>query len=97
MPELLAFQAILIICATVAFVASLKFLGRIIERKRDRVGSTNIDGLQQRLERIELAVETTALEVERISEGNRFIAKALAERTGAPTHGGRQERVITPH
>jgi hypothetical protein len=34
----------------------------------------------ERLERIERAVESVALEVERISEGQRFVTKVLAER-----------------
>jgi hypothetical protein len=35
----------------------------------------------ERLERIERAVEAVALEVERISEGQRFVTKLLAERS----------------
>ncbi len=35
-----------------------------------------------RLERIEQAVEAVAIEVERISEGQRFTTKLLSERTG---------------
>lgn len=34
----------------------------------------------QRLERIEQAIEAMAVEVERISEGQRFVTKLLAER-----------------
>ena len=36
-----------------------------------------------RLERIEHAVEAVAIEVERISEGQRFTTKLLSERAGA--------------
>jgi hypothetical protein len=56
-----------------------------------------IDGLQERLERIELAVEAIAVEVERGSEANRFMAKLLAERVGGADLVSRPERVITPH
>lgn len=51
---------------------------------------------QARLERMEAAIETIALEVERIAEGQRFTTKLLAERGvprepvvagGAPTAG----------
>ena len=38
----------------------------------------------QRLERIERAVESVALEVERISEGQRFVTKVLADRGEVP-------------
>jgi hypothetical protein len=37
-----------------------------------------------RLERIEQAVEAVAIEVERISEGQRFTTKLLSEGKGAP-------------
>jgi hypothetical protein len=50
------------------------------------------------LHRIEIAVEATAVEVERISEANRFMAKLLADRTVPGGALPRQpERVITPH
>jgi hypothetical protein len=44
-----------------------------------------------------MTVDTTALEVERIAEANRFMAKLLADRAtpGAPLP--KPERVITPH
>jgi hypothetical protein len=38
-----------------------------------------------------------SLEVERISEANRFMAKLLAERAEAANTASRPERVITPH
>ena len=44
----------------------------------------------RRLERIEAAVESIALEVERISEGQRFTTKLLSERAGAPALGAAQ-------
>jgi len=37
-----------------------------------------------RLDRIERAVESIALEVERVSEGQRFVTKLLAEKTPSP-------------
>ena len=57
------------------------------------------DDLAERLNRIETAVDSTALEVERISEGQRFTTRLLAERNGAspfadkPRAGGS----TTPH
>jgi hypothetical protein len=54
--------------------------------------------LVERLERIERAVDTTALEVERIGEGQRFLTRALGERSviDAPRFDS-PGRVITPH
>ena len=51
-------------------------------------GETN-----QRLERIEQAIDAMAVEVERISEGQRFVTKLLAdqqERVGLPAGRTRQ-------
>ncbi len=42
-----------------------------------------------RLERIEHAVEAVAIEVERISEGQRFTTKLLSERGGEAAPAGR--------
>ena len=41
-------------------------------------------GDSERLERVEHAVETIAIEVERISEGQRFVTKLLAQPNGMP-------------
>lgn len=40
-----------------------------------------------RLERMEQAIDSIAVEVERISEGQRFTTKLLSERTSAPAGG----------
>lgn len=39
-----------------------------------------------RLDRLEQAVDTIAIEIERISEGQRFVTRVLNERTEAPRH-----------
>jgi hypothetical protein len=83
MSEPVFLDALLIVMGTVAFLASLSFLRRFLESRGQRRQQTDLDGLQERLARIESAVESTALEVERISESNRFVAKLLADRTGA--------------
>ena len=95
--EFMAFQAVVIICATAGFVASLRFVRQYLELRNDRRIAPPPPAETDRLERIEMIVEATAIEVERISEANRFLAKLLAERTGAPTPSSRPERVITPH
>jgi hypothetical protein len=41
-----------------------------------------------RLERMEQAIDSIAVEVERISEGQRFTTKLLAERTASPPGSG---------
>jgi hypothetical protein len=53
----------------------------------------------QRLERIEQAIEAVAIEVERISEGQRFVTRLLSEGDRLPTLAAgkrEQEAVRTP-
>ena len=66
--------------------------------RRPRSPSALPADLTERLERIERAVDTTALEVERIGEGQRFLTRALGERSviDAP-RADSTGRVITPH
>jgi len=53
---------------------------------------------QARLNELVDAVDAIALEVERISEAQRFTARLLAERqTSAPPLGRRDPGIVTPH
>jgi hypothetical protein len=98
MSEILAFQAILFICCTVGFVASLGFIRRFLELRQERLlRAAPRDASSERLERVEMMVESTAVEVERLAEANRFMAKLLAERVGLPNAVANPGRVITPH
>lgn len=80
---------------SVAFFAMLAFiivglpLARAFGRRMDRKGqSTSVDEVAPRLDRIEQAVEAIAIEVERISEGQRFTTKAIADLRGLPAGVG---------
>ena len=97
MSEIVFLQAIVLVCGTSAFIASLHFLRRYLELRPKRPAPAAVDGLHERLEAIEQIVQATAIEVERISEANRFMSRLLAERAGAGDPGRRPERVITPH
>ncbi len=55
-------------------------IGRYLDRRASLPPAPRGD--DQRLERIEAAVESIAIEIERISEGQRFTTNLLAERTG---------------
>jgi hypothetical protein len=96
-PDMLEFQGLVIVCATVGFVACVWLAKRFIELRHERRIQNPDAELVDRLQRIEIAVETTALEVERISEANRFMAKLMAERLGPGAPPPKPERVITPH
>ena len=80
-----------------AFVRYLE----IRKQNNPAIASAEMHEMQERLARIEAVVETTAIEVERIAEANRFMSKLLAERTvtTAPilARVNQPERVITPH
>ena len=59
----------------------------------------NNAALEARLARIEEAVETIAVEIERMGEGQRFVTKLLAEGAGKLPDGSKapSARVVTPH
>ncbi|MBI2409311.1 MAG: hypothetical protein HYV19_13525 [Gemmatimonadetes bacterium] len=57
---------------------------RIKERERRLMGMLPDGQSAERLARIEAAVESIAVEVERISEAQRFTTKLLAERSASP-------------
>lgn len=59
-------------------------LARAIARKIERSPSVPAvpSDVAARLERMEQAIDSIAVEVERISEGQRFTTKLLAERSG---------------
>jgi hypothetical protein len=59
------------------------------------------DALAARLARIEQIVETTAVEVERVAEAQRYLARSQAEQGGTPPARLPEPRptgrVVTPH
>ena len=58
-----------------------------------------LDEIAERITRLEGAVDTVAVEVERVSEAQRFTARVLAERPGAPAlpESARKIGSTTPH
>lgn len=71
--------------STVVIVALGVPIVRSINRRKELEASRLPADPEQgrRLERIEQAVEAMAVEIERISEGQRFVTKLLAERERA--------------
>lgn len=90
--------AVLVFAFSVTCVVSLtKISLAFINRKA--VQPRLPDEFVERLARIEQIVETTAVEVERVSEAQRFTARVLSERAapgGLPASHG-HGRVNTPH
>lgn len=94
-------QAMVVVIPTVAAFVGIGLAARILWRKgsRDRPATQAVD--DRRLERLETAVDAIAIEVERISEAQRFSASLLAERLPprvtdikSPTS---VNRINTPH
>jgi tetrahydromethanopterin S-methyltransferase subunit G len=63
-------------------------------RGRSQRHDTRIDELAPRLDRLEHAVDTIAIEIERISEGQRFVTKILAERPAQGAAGANQPQAL---
>jgi catechol 2,3-dioxygenase-like lactoylglutathione lyase family enzyme len=61
-------------------------------------GAEHVAALEARLARIEHAVEAVGVEVERVSEGQRFVTRLLADRAPAALQEPAPRRVVvTPH
>jgi hypothetical protein len=86
---------------TVLSIAGAYALGR---SRRRELPSTNADNdLSDRVERVERLMETMAIEIERLGEGQRFMIKVMSDKPAASlpaadAPGLRSPgRVITPH
>jgi hypothetical protein len=80
---------------SIAFFGAMAFiivglpLARAFARRMDRRGEpASASEITPRLDRIEQAVEAIAIEVERVSEGQRYTTKAIADLRGLPGGNG---------
>jgi hypothetical protein len=78
---------------SIAFFVMLGFiivglpLARAFARRMDRRGEpASASEIAPRLDRIEQAVEAIAIEVERVSEGQRYTTKAISDLRGLPSN-----------
>jgi hypothetical protein len=74
---------IVVIAAVVIFQPLVRAFARRLEGAGGARGALDT-GSAERLQRIEQAVDAMAIEIERISEGQRFTTKLLAARADAP-------------
>jgi hypothetical protein len=76
-----------------------KIILTIINRRRAATAATlpALEEIAQRLGRMEQALDATAVEVERISEAQRFTTKLLVERGHQGAIENARARVVTPH
>ena len=59
---------------------SVGLMRRMWRRPPVQQSSPQLDALSQRFDRVEQAVDAIAIEIERISEGQRFVTKVMSER-----------------
>jgi hypothetical protein len=57
----------------------------------------NLGSSDQRLARVEQAVEAIAIEIERVSEGQRYLTRLLGDRPPLPPPSVRDQSMNTPH
>lgn len=96
------------LASSVLFVTNVVFVGLWIRARERAIRGSSSPRVTERLapqlsderqDRLELAVDAIAIEVERIAEGQRFVTRLLAEKSAQqPATPARvAERVITPH
>ena len=73
-----------------------KIILTVLNRRKPLVHDNKMDEIGQRLARMEQALDATAVEVERISEAQRFTTKLLVDR-GHQAASEAPRRVVTPH
>jgi hypothetical protein len=92
-------EEFMVFAGLMATLGSLtKIILSIVNRKRTLPDGTNatLTEISQRLGRLEQAVDATAVEVERISEAQRFTTKLLVEK-GRDAQELPKSSVVTPH
>ncbi|HEX6807165.1 MAG TPA: hypothetical protein VF118_04215 [Gemmatimonadaceae bacterium] len=79
-------------------VAFTRVLTAFFNRKRPTSPAPDMTALEARLSRIEQIVESTAIEVERVTESQRFMVNVFSQRSAEPAPLPRPGvRVTTPH
>lgn len=73
-------------CSTAIVVALISTWGKASARKA--AAAPDLSGFDSQIQALQQSVDSIALEVERISEGQRFTTKLLSDRSG--------ERISTP-
>jgi hypothetical protein len=86
-----------VVMSTAGFVG-VALGARILWRKGSpRTPGSGAYGDVDRMQRLEMAVDSIAIEVERISESQRFMVGLMSESLPARLAPARAERVNTPH
>jgi hypothetical protein len=79
-------------------ITSVLIIALAFTRRRPRGADVSaVQHIAERLDRIEQAVDTIAIEVERISEGQRFTSKLVADKAAETLPARSAAKVVTPH
>jgi hypothetical protein len=75
----------IIIAGVIGVTISISMIAMAISkmvssRRRKDLSDSSVARIEDRLERMELAIDAMATEVERVAEGQRFTSKLLADR-----------------
>lgn len=76
-----AFGVVAVGCFTTVVTTLIRYSAR---RAVSADITTRLDAMAERIAKLDNAMDTVAVEVERISEGQRFVTKVLAERSAVP-------------
>ncbi len=85
-------------CVTGVLITAIKYRGRRQGGISPEV-IARLEEISARMGQLDTAVDSIAVEVERISEGQRFVSRVLAERTSTPALSERPKNSgsTTPH
>ena len=93
-----------VVITTVAALVGIGLITRALWLRGSRAKSVGASRIDERLERLEAAVDVIAIEVERISESQRFTVSLLSDRlpprvdrVGELPSAAAARRVNTPH
>jgi hypothetical protein len=91
-------EELMVFAGLMATLGSItKIVLSMVNRRRPALQEGTLDEIAGRLSRIEQAVDATAVEVERISEAQRFTTKLLVEKGHQAPVESLRGRVVTPH
>ena len=93
-------EELMVFAGLMATLGSITKIVLAVVNRRRSVASAAVPALEeiaQRLGRMEQALDATAIEVERISEAQRFTTKLLVERGHQAPIENARARIVTPH
>ena len=84
MPPEFILAGFALVCSVPIIITAMVLVSRHVALRRQTQRTVQSDEIARRLERIDQAVDAIAIEVERLSESNRFVVKLLAEKSEVP-------------